>query len=272
MTSSMEVSDFGVSIAVAPLNSSVSIAIGNSDCLKNTQSTPGILSGHNTDLKPICGLTSRNPAVIKQRLSYLFQTVNHAKVVWDQKLKPRGLFGGHLNVRSVVSKTEQLTHLLLNSNLDYLCLSETWLQQSTPINVYSVPRYQCFRRNRAEGRGGGVLIYVKDNIKCERIIFKEAGTLEYVALKIILSRQMSFILIALYRPPSANETFYDQLTDMLKECNHNKELILMGDYNLNWEDKGKRRKLKTITDKYNLQQLIRGPTRITKNSSTVLDL
>ncbi len=120
--------------------------------------------------------------------------------------------------------------------------------------------------------GGGVLIYVKDNIKCERIIFKEAATLEYVALKIILSQQMSFILIGLYRPPSANETFYDQLTDMLKECNHNKELILMGDYNLNWEDKGKRRKLKTITDKYNLQQLIRGPTRITKNSSTVLDL
>lgn len=46
----------------------------------------------------------------------------------------------------------------------------------------------------------------------------------------------------------------------------------MGDFDLNWEDKGKRDKLKTITDKYNLQQLIKGPTRIAKNSSTVLDL
>lgn len=214
--------------------------------------------------------TCRNPAVIKQRASYLFQTVNHAKVIWDPKLKPRGLFGGHLNARSVVSKTDQLTHLLSNSNLDYLCLSETWLQQSTPF--FPVPGYQCFRRDRVGGRGGGVMIYVKDSIKCERITLDATDTLEHVAINVVLSQQMSFILIAFYRPPSANDSFYNVFANILKQCKQNKEIILMGDFNLNWEDKGIRNKLKIITDKYNLQQLIKGPTRITKRSSTMLDL
>ena len=83
---------------------------------------------------------------------------------------------------------------------------------------------------------------------------------------------MSFTIIGFYRPPTANDTFYEQLTGILKECNHNKEIILMGDFNLNWEDKTKRKNLKAITDKYHLEQLIKGPTRITKCSSTQLDL
>ena len=47
----------------------------------------------------------------------MFQTVNHAIVLWDPKIKPKGIYGGHLNIRSVVSKTEQLEQLLTNSIL-----------------------------------------------------------------------------------------------------------------------------------------------------------
>jgi len=213
-----------------------------------------------------------NPAVKKHIAYQTFQTVNHAKVVWDPKRKPRGLLGAHLNIRSIISKTEQLTHLLANSNLDFLCISETWLQHSTPINVFTMNGFQCFRRDRTGGRGGGVLMYVKDSIKCERMFFKPAISLEYVALKVVLSQQMSFIIIGLYRPPTANDTFYTELANIIKECDHNKEIILMGDFNLNWEDKLKRRKLKAITDKFHLEQLIKGSTRITKRSSTQLDL
>ncbi len=78
--------------------------------------------------------------------------------------------------------------------------------------------------------------------------------------------------MCVYRPPSANDIFFKQLTEILKECYHNKEIILMGDFNLNWEDKLKRKKLKTIADKYLLNQIIKGPTRITKSSKTQLDL
>ncbi len=103
-----------------------------------------------------------NPAVKRQRLFKTFQTVNHAKVLWDPKLKPRGLFGGQFNIRSITPNSNQLIHLLSDSNMDFLCLTETWLKQSTPTSVFTVPGYQCFRRDRPDGRGGGVLFL------CER--------------------------------------------------------------------------------------------------------
>lgn len=73
-----------------------------------------------------------NPAVVKNRKWNVFQTVNHSKIIWDSKSKPNGLFGGHLNIRSLISKSAQIQHILTESNLDYLCLSETWLKANSP--------------------------------------------------------------------------------------------------------------------------------------------
>lgn len=92
----------------------------------------------------------------KQRNTKLYQTVNHASVLWNPKTKPKGIFGGHINIRSVISKTEQLEHILLDSNLDYLCLTETWLTSTTPLSVFTIPGYNVYRRDRGKGKGGGV--------------------------------------------------------------------------------------------------------------------
>lgn len=45
----------------------------------------------------------------------------------------------------------------------------------------------------------------------------------------------------------------------------------MGDFNLNWEDKSSRKKLKQITG-FNLAQMVNGPTRIANGTSTQIDL
>lgn len=46
----------------------------------------------------------------------------------------------------------------------------------------------------------------------------------------------------------------------------------MGEYNVNWEDKSKKKKLILITEKFHIKQLVVGPTRIEKRSSTQIDL
>lgn len=46
----------------------------------------------------------------------------------------------------------------------------------------------------------------------------------------------------------------------------------MGDLNINWDSKSDRKKLKHLADKYNLTQVIKGPTRITNKSKTTIDL
>lgn len=87
----------------------------------------------------------------------------------------------------------------------------------------------------------------------------------------ILSPQMSFTLIVIYRAPALNNSFYDELKNVLCQCDFKKEVIVMGDFNLNWEDTSIRKKLKQVVDGFNLVQLIKGSTRITSSTSTQID-
>lgn len=57
--------------------------------------------------KPVngeCKAPYRNPVMKKHRSIKVFQTLNHAKIIWDPLSKRRGLLGGHLNVRSTTPK------------------------------------------------------------------------------------------------------------------------------------------------------------------------
>lgn len=134
-----------------------------------------------------------------------------------------------------MSKTEQLEHLLLGSNLHYLCLSETWITATTPVSAFMILGYKVYRRDRGKGKGGGVLIYVKDSIDSHQIDIPDQ-TIECVGVTIKLSPQMSFIVLCVYRPPNATSDFYTGLTKILKTYER-KEILLMGDLNINWLDK-----------------------------------
>lgn len=82
---------------------------------------------------------------------------------------------------------------------------------------------------------------------------------------------MSFTVFAVYRPPAASNDFFDCLNIILKQ-HDKKEIILMGDFNLNWRDKKRRKKLKDIVKTFQMTQMICNPTRITKSSQTLIDL
>ena len=135
-------------------------------------------------LTPLCVETLQEAEVIEN-------LPNCQWVLWDPKLKLRGLFGGHFNIRGITKKINQLTHLLSDSNLDCLtlCLTEKWLKQTTLVNVFTESGYQRFRRDRPDGRGGGVLFYVRDKIKCEHVVYNAGNMLEYVGIKIMLSNK-----------------------------------------------------------------------------------
>lgn len=139
-----------------------------------------------------------------------------------------------MNIRSVISKSDQIQHLLMGSNLDFLCLSETWLHVNSPSAALEVPGFKMYRK---DSKGGGVMIYVKNSIHCNEITLSNSVDLECIGLNFILSPQMSFVLIVIYRPPSSNSSFYENLKQLLKQCDFNKEVIIMGDFNINWDDK-----------------------------------
>lgn len=172
----------------------------------------------------------------------------------------------------MIPKREQLEHLLINSNTDFMGFSETWLCSSSPDAAISLPGYNIFRKDRLSGKGGGVLLYVKNSINCKQISLPCETAIECVGVNITLPVEIrnpeSFIVICLYRQPSAKVYFYDQF----KDCNFNKDVLILGDFNVNWDNKRDRKNLKLITNYYNLTQLINDPTRITQRSKTKIDL
>ena len=92
------------------------------------------------------------------------------QVLWDSKLKLRRLFGGHFNIRSITAKSNQLTHVLSDSNLDFL------FTFCSMVHVFMVPVYR-FRRDKPDGRGGEMIFFVRDNIKFERVAYNAGYTL-----------------------------------------------------------------------------------------------
>lgn len=49
-------------------------------------------------------------------------------------------------------------------------------------------------------------------------------------------------------------------------------MLVFGDFNINWLDKRCRKSLKDLSSKHDFSQQIKNPTRITKNSQTLIDL
>ena len=71
----------------------------------------------------------------------MFQTINHAQIIWNRKSKLSGLMGGHVNIRSLLPKLPQIEILLSGSNLDFLGISETWLNDSVSTELLNIEGY-----------------------------------------------------------------------------------------------------------------------------------
>ena len=74
----------------------------------------------------------------------------------------KGLRVGHLNVRSLIDKIDEIRFLLFKLDFDVLCFSETWFNESISNEQLCIDEYSIFRKDRMDGkRGGGVCIFVK---------------------------------------------------------------------------------------------------------------
>ena len=70
---------------------------------------------------------------------------------------------GAVNMRSVVRKLDDVMVLLNNSELDYLGLIESWLNETTSDAEFSIEGHtmlRCDRGQHIDEGGGGILVYM----------------------------------------------------------------------------------------------------------------
>lgn len=100
-----------------------------------------------------------------------------------------------------------------------------------------VSGHACFLRDGLSGKGGGVLVYLRDIFKCTLVNLDTPG-LECLVLNVVLSPKMNVNIITLYNPPKHNVIFCQDFDNLLKlALNHTSENIVLGDFNINCLDK-----------------------------------
>ena len=79
---------------------------------------------------------------------------------------------------------DEFRYIFENSDIEVICVSETWFCPEMFDSIFKLNGYQLFRNDR-EAHAGGVAIYVKENMSC-RILTKskQIGTTEFLFLEI----------------------------------------------------------------------------------------
>ena len=123
---------------------------------------------------------------------------------------------------------EQLRLYLLNKPVDVFTINETRLDESISNVEVNIQGYNLWRKDRCR-YGGGVAIYTRDILNVREMSSFVPENIEAVCLEIIKPKTQPILITTVYRPPSSNTNFMDDLENYLHVLDgQNKELILTG--------------------------------------------
>lgn len=145
---------------------------------------------------------------------------------------------GHLNVQSLnpsLPKFPDIYNLFLNSNLDVIGVSETFLKPAVFDKAIEIPGFKVFRCDRMDRIGGGVLFYVSNKLDAKCIYsYSNSGNISscYECLFLEIKLQSSVLLLGVaYVPPSSSPLALEETINSLS--NKYENFVLVGDFNTN---------------------------------------
>ena len=192
----------------------------------------------------------------------------------------------HINCRSMKNKEEELFEIITQLNPDIICLSETWLDGSTPTQ-YVPNGYKILRKDRSEEflqkyrkiKGGGLAIIYRSYIN---LTLKPTLTVkDEEILWVHVKTNNSFLLGLFYRPDYSmilqeNEEGESPLEQNIRQASElSNRIVIVGDFNIDLKNPKNRntKDLITICDTYSLSQQIKKDTRVDLNTEkgTLID-
>ena len=180
------------------------------------------------------------------------------------------------------TKLQLLQDISYGFDLDIICLTETWLNESISDFEILPSGYEIYRKDRQNRTGGGVLIAIKASLSSSQPSFAELPSdLEAVMVEIEnLKFNKKILIMVCYRPPNDARFVFHLISALnLIEFKNYHSILVVGDFNfpnIRWIDgsgfsncsTNDESKLVDILKDLYLFQLIDTPTRL----SNVLDL
>ena len=139
------------------------------------------------------------------------------------------------NACSVLPKLDEVRTTLLSKKFDIFACCETWLNKAIDDRLIHVSGFSCFRCDRSDRVGGGVAIWIRDSISCQRHVVQAPVEIECLFL---LLHQSRILLVVMYIPPIIairekdvlNEFIIQEIDSVLSHY-FDFDVILCGDLN-----------------------------------------
>ena len=167
---------------------------------------------------------------------------------------PNKIIVGHLNINPLRNKFEAL-QFIINRNLDIIRLSETKLDGSFPSAQFILKNFGILYRLDRNSNGGGLLLYVREDIPSKFLKVKSDCNIESICLKRNLRNRKWFINGSCNPNKSFLSNHLECLNRIIGECSKLYQNFL-GDFNASVSEKC----LEEFCNLNGLTSLIKKPT------------
>ena len=145
----------------------------------------------------------------------------------------RSLSMCHVNIRSLSRSKLLAIQTSLVDLYDIITISESHLHQGIGNDVFTIPGFHEILRKDRDGNGGGVAMYIRENIAYKRHYEFESALVEalWVSVQTI---QRKVLLCSCYRPPNRTDFWddFDAIVDHVKQSNTYQYMFILGDLNV----------------------------------------
>ena len=186
----------------------------------------------------------------------------------------------YTNLRSMLNqnKQEEIKEMLAVNKIDIIGITETWLHDGIDDSEITMAGFNQFRKDRLKGikeRGGGVILYCRDNLTVVDVSVEEDKKNESIWVELKQGAGKGVGIGLCYRSPTSEQNEVDSLLASVKRHAEDSTAVIMGDFNyggIDWggmqgSTVGERDFIDVINDCF-LEQHVDRPTR----KSNILDL
>jgi exonuclease III len=179
----------------------------------------------------------------------------------------------HINAQSIPAHYAEILTSFQGLDLHALLVSESWLKPTLPSSGFAIQGYSLLRNDRVQRRGGGVCIYLRDDLSYDILhqsTLLSIGDPEFIFIKVNFHHRV-IVLGVVYCPPMSD--YFAKLEPILESLSASySDIIMMGDFNTcTMRGDTRATRFGRMISNIHLNRLHLQPTHVLQNSQTSID-
>ena len=192
---------------------------------------------------------------------------NPGPTQFETNSKPMSII--HINTNRIRYKIPQIQ--LRTKDIDIVTISESWLNPTIRDSEIRLPGFHDPIRKDRDTKGGGVAVYVRENLFLKQRPDLDVKDLEAIWVETKIKNE-SLLVGSFYRPGSKPVSYWKLIDQSIKNAtNTGSKFVILGDFNSDYLENPSKHLLDIISLN-KLRQLVTKPTRYTDTSASCIDL